>query len=48
MSGWIEWLLPALTVNWQSRAHADLEHNRAFGKRVGVTDPATLAITVQR
>jgi NADPH2:quinone reductase len=30
------------------RAHADLEHNRVFGKLVGVIDPAGLATTVQR
>ena len=30
------------------RAHADLEHNRVFGKLVGVIDPADLAITGQR
>jgi NADPH:quinone reductase len=30
------------------RAHADLEHNRVFGKLVGVIDPADLAFTVQR
>jgi hypothetical protein len=30
------------------RAHADLEHNRVFGKLVGVIDPADLATTVQR
>jgi NADPH:quinone reductase-like Zn-dependent oxidoreductase len=30
------------------RAHADLEHNRVFGKLVGVIDPADLDFTVQR
>jgi NADPH:quinone reductase len=30
------------------RAHADLEHNRVFGKLVGVNDAANLAFTVQR
>jgi NADPH:quinone reductase len=30
------------------RAHADLEHNRVFGKLVGVVDPADLAFTMQR
>jgi NADPH:quinone reductase len=29
------------------RAHADLEHNRVFGKLVGVIDPADLATTLQ-
>lgn len=29
------------------RAHADLEHNRVFGKLVGVIDPADRAFTVQ-
>jgi NADPH:quinone reductase len=29
------------------RAHADLEHNRVFGKVVGVIDPADLAFTGQ-
>lgn len=31
-----------------SRAHADLEHNRVFGKLVGVIDPADLDFNVQR
>lgn len=30
------------------RAHADLEHNRVFGKLVGVNDPVDLAIDLQR
>lgn len=30
------------------RAHADLEHNRVFGKLVGVNDPADLAVDLQR
>jgi hypothetical protein len=37
-----------LTVNWQSRAHADLEHNRAFGKLVGVMNPFEAAVATQR
>jgi NADPH:quinone reductase-like Zn-dependent oxidoreductase len=31
-----------------ARAHADLEHNRVFGKLVGVIDPADLAVNLQR
>jgi NADPH:quinone reductase-like Zn-dependent oxidoreductase len=30
------------------RAHADLEHNRVFGKLVGVNDPSDLAVNLQR
>jgi len=40
--------LHTYTLDDIARAHADLEHNRVFGKLVGVTDPADLAITVQR
>jgi hypothetical protein len=30
------------------RAHADLEHNRVFGKLVGVITPADAALTARR
>ena len=40
--------LRTYTLDDIPRAHADLEHNRVFGKLVGVTDPADLATTVQR
>jgi NADPH:quinone reductase len=40
--------LHTYTLDDMPRAHADLEHNRVFGKLVGVIDPADLATTVQR
>lgn len=40
--------LHTYTLDDIPRAHADLEHNRVFGKLVGVIDPADLATTVQR
>lgn len=40
--------LHAYTLDDIARAHADLEHNRVFGKLVGVIDPADLAVTGQR
>ena len=42
------WPLHAYTLDVIPRAHADLEHNRVFGKLVGVIDPADVATTVQR
>jgi NADPH:quinone reductase len=40
--------LHTYTLDDIARAHADLEHNRVFGKLVGVIAPADLAINVQR
>ena len=40
--------LHTYTLDDIPRAHADLEHNRVFGKLVGVIDRADLAFTVQR
>ncbi|MDH5331130.1 MAG: zinc-binding dehydrogenase [Aquincola sp.] len=40
--------LHTYTLNDIPRAHADLEHNRVFGKLVGVIAPADLATPVQR
>lgn len=40
--------LHTYTLDDIPRAHADLEHNRVFGKLVGVIDPADLAFTKQR
>lgn len=40
--------LRTYTLDDISRAHADLEHNRVFGKLVGVIDPADLDFSVQR
>jgi NADPH:quinone reductase len=40
--------LHTYTLDDIPRAHADLEHNRVFGKLVGVIEPADLAFTVQR
>ncbi len=40
--------LHTYTLDDIPRAHADLEHNRVFGKLVGVIDPADLAATVER
>jgi NADPH:quinone reductase-like Zn-dependent oxidoreductase len=40
--------LHTYTLDDIPRAHADLEHNRVFGKLVGVIDPADLATPVQR
>jgi NADPH:quinone reductase-like Zn-dependent oxidoreductase len=37
--------LRTYTLDDIPRAHADLEHNRVFGKLVGVTDPADAAFT---
>jgi NADPH:quinone reductase len=39
--------LHTYTLDDIPRAHADLEHNRVFGKLVGVINPADLATTVQ-
>ncbi len=41
--------LHTYTLDDIPRTHADLEHNRVFGKLVGVIDPpADVATTVQR
>lgn len=40
--------LRTYTLDDISRAHADLEHNRVFGKLVGVINPADLQFNVQR
>jgi NADPH:quinone reductase-like Zn-dependent oxidoreductase len=39
--------LHTYTLDDMPRAHADLEHNRVFGKLVGAIAPADLAATVQ-
>lgn len=39
--------LHTYTLDDIPRAHADLEHNRVFGKLVGVIDPADAALTVR-
>jgi NADPH:quinone reductase len=40
--------LHTYTLDDMPRAHADLEHNRVFGKLVGVTDPSDAIVTPPR
>lgn len=40
--------LHVYTLDDMPRAHADLEHNRVFGKLVGVIDPADAALSARR